>query len=151
MNQSNAVLKEASNGVENDNVWQQPQPPHSLPPIMQTPTYVIPKAPCHQAFVTAVMAAARALSEENSIVRLRMDASAKSVVSFTAGWFESPSKTIDRRVYVETALTDDEKISVIFMTKIFDDNAINRLYPASDTEKVSADIMLYLRKAEVPD
>lgn len=119
---------------------------------MLTPKYVIPTS--HQApplFVTTIMQAVRSASEKDSVIRIRMDSSAKTVVALTAQWVGAAIRDIQRRVFVETKLDKDGNCSVVFMTKLFDENAVTRTYPVGQASIIATDILRYLRMGHLPE
>lgn len=97
------------------------------------------------------MLAIRACSEKDSIIRVCMDTSAHSVVSFTARWAELPSRThITRRVYLQTKLNEDGGFALVFMAKVFDEKAVVKNYAADKLDWLTNDVMRYLRIGVLP-
>jgi hypothetical protein len=114
---------------------------------VKAPTFFTPPT-----FVGQIMEAVRENAKDDSVIRVRMDNSAKSVVSFTAQWIDARNRTIHRRVYVETKLDENGCYSLVYMAKVFDENAVNRAYTniPDSVEKIAKDIMRYLRMGHLP-
>lgn len=99
----------------------------------------------HPAFVTSVIEMVRDNAEHDGVIRVRVDSSVKSVIVFTGKWQISTVRDISRRVYLETKETEQGEISVIFMQKVFDENAITKNYTSDGISQISKDVMRWLR------
>jgi len=127
----------------------------SLPTHMLTTTkQVAPrKGMFYQAFVMDAMESIRDYCINDSAVRIHIDATAKTVISFTAEWLEKTLKIrpIQRRVYLETKKTEAGLISVIFMAKSFDHDAVAVTYNEHTVSNIARDVQQYLRLAKLPE
>lgn len=131
--------------------------------MSKTSTMPVPKhaTPVHHkqppAFIQNIMQAVRTACEKDSVIRIRTDNSAKSVVAFTATWlgtgqmYGTAIRDINRRVYVETKLDKDNNYVVVFMAKLFDENAVTITYAQDQFNDIATDVLRYLRMGTLPE
>lgn len=106
----------------------------------------------YAAFVMDAMEAVRNYCINDAAIRVHIDATAMTAISFTADWLERKwgHRPITRRVYIETKLTDDGLISVIYMAKSFDENAVRVKYNQKTAPHIANDIQQFLRLNKLP-
>lgn len=100
-------------------------------------------------FVRKITQGVRANAERDTVIRLRVDNSAKSVVAFSAEWLEGPNRIIHRRVCLETKTNEDGHYVLIYSAKVFDESAKVITYTDENMQDMPAAIMGYLRKGQI--
>jgi hypothetical protein len=95
----------------------------------------------------------RALATRDGVIRITTDTTSRVAVCFNAYWLISSGKTrsIERRVFVETKLNENGMCNAIYMSKPFDPNAVVMEYDLGDLDLLAKDIQIYLCNGEVPE
>jgi hypothetical protein len=122
---------------------------HMLTTTKQNPAK---KGACYLPFVMDAMESIRGYCINDAAIRIHIDATAKTVISFTAEWLEKTIKLrpIPRRVYLETKTTHDGKYTLIFMAKSFDEKAVVVTYSPAAFGEIARDVQQYLRLDKLP-
>ena len=102
------------------------------------------------AYVDNIVAEVRRLSERDKQISVKIDFSAQTVVSFMAQWKDTNIRNRERRIYVQTKLDDNEEIVLIYMQKIFDEDAVVVNYPQEQQYDAAKELLHFLYTGNLP-
>jgi hypothetical protein len=108
-----------------------------------------PQSDVFPEFVIGTMERTRILADQDKVIRLRIDHSAKTAVSFTAKWQGDAIRDIERRVFLQTKSTEDGKYLLVLMNKIFDEDAVTVEYTDKTLLQIPTDILRFLRMGNI--
>lgn len=100
-------------------------------------------------FIEQAIEGVRERIGRNTLMRLHVDTSAKTVVAFSAEWRDGPNRVIHRRVCLETKLSDSGNQVLIFSAKMFDENAQIVEVTPEQTTTIPENVVSYLCKGTV--
>lgn len=104
-------------------------------------------------FIMCTMEQVRALATRDGVIRISIDTTSSVAVCFHAHWLINSGKTrsIDRRIFVESKLNENGRCNAIFMIEPFDPNATVFEYDLNDLDLLAKDIQIYLCNSTLPE
>jgi hypothetical protein len=97
-------------------------------------------------FIEQAIEGVRERIGRNTLMRLHVDTSAKSVVAFSAEWREGNNRIIHRRVCLETKINDSGNQVLIFSERQFDENAKVIEIAPEQTKTIPENVVMFLCK-----
>jgi len=91
------------------------------------------------------------LSDRDRQICVKIDQTAATVISFMSQWKDTNIRSRERRIYVETKLDENDEITLIFMNKVFDENAKVVKYPQEQQFDAVKELLAYLYTGNLPE
>lgn len=104
----------------------------------------------YPAFINTLIEGARAAAEGDGVVRIQIDNTVRTFVCFSCRYRESGINGNARRVFLQTAKTDADKVSVIYMERVLQEDALTLEYDADAVGNIPSDILGWLKSGKTP-